>query len=65
MKLHAISTRWSAKSYQSRSHFPHDFWSSYGYLISYQREYIHMLIKWSHMFLPIVLIVEFGMVITI
>jgi hypothetical protein len=42
-----ICTRWLANPNWGRSHFPHDRWSSYGYLIHYQNEDFKMLSKWS------------------
>ena len=34
-----ISARRLANPNSARSHFPHDFWSSYEYLIHYQSEH--------------------------
>ena len=32
---HAISTRWLANPHQGCNHIPHNFWSSYDYLIHF------------------------------
>ena len=42
-----ISVRWLANPNRARNHFPHDFWSSYEYLIYWAK--ILVLIKWSYL----------------
>ena len=37
-ETHTISTKWLANPNRGYSRFPHDFWSSYEYLIYYQSE---------------------------
>ena len=43
---HLISTQWLANSNRRCSHFPHNFWTSYNYLIHPQSE-TSPVIKWS------------------
>ena len=38
---HAIRMRWLINLHQGQSHFPHDFWNSYEYLVHRQSEISH------------------------
>ena len=59
---HAISARWLANPNQGFSHFPHNCWNLYEYLILYQTEDLcaHEMVIWV---VPIMLTIEPRMVI--
>ena len=54
--------RWLVHPSRSRSWLPHNFWSSYGYLIRYHNEIFSCSFKWSYRPPPIVLTIEPRMV---
>ena len=58
MKPSSTMSSWLANANRHRSHFPHNFWNSYEYLLMGTMK-ILMLIKWSYRSSPsIMLIIE-------